>query len=168
MRVFLAVQPSDELKNALIKVMHETKKLGLGGNYVPAANLHMTLAFIGEVTDIEGIKAAMQALPPEPYRIALDGHGYFGDLLYVGVKGNQKIKKYVSDLRKELVSRGITCDRSKFEPHITIIRKVTGRRPASLPIPKQEMTVRKISLMKSEQKNGKTVYKEIFSVGGGK
>ncbi|MBQ8305832.1 MAG: RNA 2',3'-cyclic phosphodiesterase [Blautia sp.] len=164
MRVFLAVQPSDDLRNALIKVMHETKKLGLGGNYVPAQNLHMTLAFIGEVNDIEGIKAAMQAVPLEQYRISLDGHGFFGDLLYVGVKGNQKIKKYASDLKKELDKNGVSYDRSKFEPHITIIRKVTGRRPASLAIPKQEMTVKKVSLMKSEQKNGKTVYKEIFSV----
>ena len=164
MRVFLAVQPSDNIRNALIKIMHETKKLGLGGNYVPAQNLHMTLAFIGEVDDTEGIKAAMQAVPLEQYRLSLDGHGYFGDLLYVGVKGNQKIKKYVSDLRKELGNQGVSYDRSKFEPHITIIRKVTGRRPQSLTIPKEEMTVKKVSLMKSEQKNGKTVYKEIFSI----
>ncbi len=165
MRLFIAVQLSEEFRSALIKTMHDLKKAGLGGNYIPAQNLHMTLTFIGEVDSPEGVKAAMDAAPRDQFRLTLDGHGYYGDLLYVGVKGNQKLKKYVSDLRKELDRNGISYDKAKFEPHITVVRKVSGKRPASLSIPKLDMAVKRISLMKSEQKNGKTVYKEIYGVG---
>ena len=48
MRLFIAIQLSDEMKKALVACMHDLKKQGVEGNYVPAQNLHMTLAFIGE------------------------------------------------------------------------------------------------------------------------
>ena len=48
MRLFIAIRLSDEMKKALINCMHDLKKQGVEGNYVPAQNLHMTLAFIGE------------------------------------------------------------------------------------------------------------------------
>jgi 2'-5' RNA ligase len=48
-------------------------------------------------------------------------------------------------------------------PHVTIIRNMGGPWKKVSP-PKADMTVKKVSLMKSEQKNGKQVYTEIFSV----
>ena len=62
----------------------------------------------------------------------------------------------------------IPYDRKKFVPHVTIIRNMGGPWKKVSP-PKADMTVKKVSLMKSEQKNGKQVYTEIFSVDlGGK
>ena len=48
MRLFIAIPLSTEMQKALVACMHDLKKQGVEGNYVPAANLHMTLAFIGE------------------------------------------------------------------------------------------------------------------------
>ena len=48
MRLFIAITLSKEMKNALITYMHQLKKQGVEGRYVPAQNLHMTLAFIWE------------------------------------------------------------------------------------------------------------------------
>ena len=47
MRLFIAIQLSPEMKKALVSCMHDLKKQGVEGNYVPAQNLHMTLALIG-------------------------------------------------------------------------------------------------------------------------
>ena len=164
MRLFIGIWPSDTINNTLIKVMHELKTQGVGGNYVPARNFHMTMVFLGEVPDAAPVKEAMARVKAEKFRLSLDGYGYFQDILYAGVKGNQKIKKYVSDLKKELSQSGIPCDKAKFEPHITLIRKMKGKRPAALTIPAQEMTVQKISLIKSEDRDGRRVYKEVFSI----
>ena len=168
MRLFIAVQLEENMKKAMIGVMHDLKKQGATGNFVPAQNLHMTLAFIGEVKDAEPVKKVMHSMPPEAFRLALDGSGFFSDLMWVGVKGNQKLKKYAADLRKALKDAGIPCDDEKFVPHITVIRKYKGKRPNGLVIPKEEMVVKKVSLMKSETKDGKTVYKEIAAVAAGK
>ena len=164
MRLFIAVDLADPMKKELVGVMHEMKKQGISGSYVPMQNLHMTLAFIGETDRIEDVKDAMVSLAVEKSRISFSEFGNFGEVFWIGIKGNQKIKKYAADLRKALKERGLPCDGSKFEPHVTLMRKCKGKRPVGLQVPKADMTVSKVSLMKSEMKDGKRVYREVFSV----
>ena len=161
MRLFIAIQLSDPMKKALVNMMHELKKQGVEGNYVPAQNLHMTLAFIGEYDDPARIKEVISRVPVPEFRLSLSDMGNFGNILWAGVKGNQKLKAYVKDLRSALDVEGIPYDRDKFVPHITLIRKYTAKRSYKVSMPKAEMMVKKASLMKSEQKNGKAVYKEV-------
>lgn len=161
MRLFIAIQLSDPMKKALVNMMHELKKQGVEGNYVPAQNLHMTLAFIGEYDDPARIKEVISRVPVPEFRMSLSDRGNFGNILWAGVKGNQKLKAYVKDLRSALDAEGIPYDRDKFVPHITLIRKYTAKRSYKVSMPKAEMMVKRASLMKSEQKNGKPVYKEL-------
>lgn len=164
MRLFIAVQLSDEMKKTITGTLHNYKKMGIKGNYVPMQNLHMTLAFIGEVTSAEGIKEAMKTVRYSPFRLSLTETGTFGDLLWIGAKGNQGMKSAVRDLRSALDAAGISYDKKEFQPHITLIRKVSGNVKKNLPFEKSEMMVKKISLMKSTSKDGKMVYTEIFSI----
>ena len=161
MRLFIAIDLSDEMKKALVGCMHDLKKQGLEGNYVPAQNLHMTLAFIGEYDDPAKVKAVIRKVPLTPFRLSLSDSGSFGNILWAGVKGNQKLKTYVKDLREALAAEGIPFDKDKFVPHITLIRKTSAKKPYQIHMPKADMMVKKVSLMKSEQKTGKVVYKEI-------
>ena len=161
MRLFIAIRLSDEMKKALVTCMHDLKKQGIEGNYVPAQNLHMTLAFLGEYDDPAKVKEVIRKVPLPEFRLALSEKGNFGNILWAGVKGNQKLKTYVKDLRAALAAEGIPFDKEKFVPHITLIRKVSAKNPYQVHLPKADMTVRKASLMRSEQKNGKMVYKEL-------
>ena len=56
MRLFIAIQLSEEMRKALVDCLHDLKKQGVEGNYVPAQNLHLTLAFIGEYRDPEQVR----------------------------------------------------------------------------------------------------------------
>ena len=161
MRLFIAIQLSDPMKKALVNMMHELKKQGVEGNYVPAQNLDMTLAFIGEYDDPARIKEVISRMPVPEFRMSLSDMGNFGNILWAGVKGNQKLKAYVKDLRSALDAEGIPYDRDKFVPHITLIRKYTAKSSYKVSMPKAEMMVKRASLMKSEQKNGRPVYKEL-------
>ena len=140
-RLFVAIQLSDEIKKAVTASLHEMKKQGIGGNYVPTGNLHLTLAFIGETKETDAVKDALKTLQYKPFKLTGAARG----------------------VRSALENAGISYEKDKFVPHITLIRKFTGNWKKA-PIPKGEMMVKKISLMKSEQKNGKQVYTEIFSV----
>ena len=164
MRLFIAVMLSEEMKKALIGVMHDLKGQGVAGSYTPVQNLHVTLAFLGEVKDPEPVKAVMDSLKVEKSRLSFDEFGNFGDCLWIGIKGNQKIKKYAADLRKGLVDAGLPCDQQKFQPHITLVRKQKGKRPQKLSVPDADMMISKVSLMRSEMKDGKRVYTEIYAV----
>lgn len=161
MRLFIAISLSEEMKKELVACMHDLKKQGVEGNYVPAQNLHMTLAFIGEYDDPAKVKRVIESVPLPQFRLGISEKGNFGNLLWAGVKGNQKLKIYVRDLRAALKAAGIPFEDDKFIPHITLIRKASSKKPYQMRLPKAEMTVKKVSLMKSEMKNGKTVYREI-------
>ena len=161
MRLFIAVQFSDEILNALVGTMHDLKQQGLGGKYTPKQNLHLTLAFLGETKQAREIREAMAAVPFEPFHLSLDGSGNFGNLIWAGVKGSQKLKGYVRDLRRQLKAAGIPFDEKDFVPHVTLVRDAASAKSYRVSVPKKDMMVRRISLMKSENKNGRMVYTEI-------
>lgn len=161
MRLFIAIQLSKEMRKALVDCLHDLKKQGVEGNYVPAQNLHLTLAFIGEYRDPEQVKQILASVPLPAFRLALSEKGNFGNILWAGVKGNQKLKTYVRDLRAALKNAGIPFEDDRFTPHITLIRKVSARSPYQVHLPKAEMEVKRASLMKSETKNGKVTYREV-------
>ena len=98
------------------------------GNYVPAQNLHVTLAFIGEYGDPAAVKEVIGRVPLPEFRLSLSEAGNFGNILWAGIKGNQKLKTYVKELRSALAAAGIPCDKEKFVPHITLIRKVSAKK----------------------------------------
>lgn len=163
MRLFVAITLSEELQKSITATLHEIKKQGIKGRYTPTQNLHLTLAFIGEVKDAEAVKAALETVTYKPFKLALSETGCFDDILWAGVNGNQGLSSAAKSVRDALSAAGIDYDRKKFIPHITLIRGVTG--PAKkVPAPKGQMMVKKISLMKSSVKDGKRIYTEIFSV----
>ena len=84
MRLFIAIPLSEEMKKALVACMHDLKKQGVEGNYVPAQNLHLTLAFIGEYDDPEKVKEVLRSVPMPPFRMSLSEKGNFGNLLWAG------------------------------------------------------------------------------------
>ena len=107
MRLFIAIPLSTEMQKALVACMHDLKKQGVEGNYVPAANLHMTLAFIGEYDDPKKVRQVLEKVPLPGFRLTLSEKGNFGNLLWAGVKGNQKLSAYVKELRAALKEEGI-------------------------------------------------------------
>ena len=161
MRLFIAIPLAEEMKKELVACMHDLKKQGVEGSYVPAQNLHLTLAFIGEYDNPAQVKKVLESVPLQPFRLSLSEKGNFGDILWAGVKGNQKLKTYVKDLRAALKAAGIPFADDKCIPHITLIRKASARKSYEVRLPKAEMMVKKASLLKSEMKGGKTVYKEM-------
>lgn len=162
MRLFVAIQLSDELKKTITGTLHDLKQKGVRGNYVPTQNLHLTLAFIGESDDPGAVKDALKGVSFKPFRLSLSEMGTFGDLLWVGVKGNQGLSSLVKTVRDSLDAGGIVYDRKDFKPHITLVRKASGSHKQAAP-PRGQMMVKKISLMKTAFKDGKPVYSEIFS-----
>lgn len=162
MRLFIAIRLSEEMNKSIAGTLHGLKQQGIRGNYVPLQNLHLTLAFIGETEDPGAVKEAMKNISWKPFKLSLSEMGTFGDLLWVGMKGNQGLSAAVKSVREALEAAGIDYDRKKFTPHVTIVRKAVGNWK-QVPAPKGEMMVKKISLMKTTFKDGKPVYTEVCS-----
>jgi 2'-5' RNA ligase len=163
MRLFIAIQFEDDILDALTDFQDDLRSIGVTGNYTRRENLHITLAFIGDYGNPDEVLEAMEQVDFRPIEISLDGVGSFGELFWVGLAENPQLAGYVKRLRRVLSEHGIPFDKKRFSPHITLIRKVSGNWK-QISAPKGDMMVKSISLMKSEQRDGKMVYTEIFSV----
>lgn len=173
MRLFIAINLTGEIKDYLMSAIQELKKDASKGNFTHRENLHLTLVFLGELSAEKTgvIKSAMNHINSEPFRLSLSGFGKFkrnsGDIHWAGVDKSKALLTIQKQLTDELEKAGFTLENREYAPHLTLGREVRLADPSgniyeSLPAATQEMTVSRISLMKSERINGKLVYSEIY------
>ena len=163
MRLFIAVNLSDEMKDSLIRMQNALYDRGARGNYTPEENLHLTLAFIGEYPDAQPVLDALSAVAFRPFELSLEGMGRFGDLCWAGMRDSVPLTAVVRRLRRALAENGIPFDKKRFSPHITLIRKASGALPGIVPAP-ASMTVTALSLMRSDRGRNGMIYTELGSV----
>ena len=74
MRLFIALEPSPEFREVLAELQGRLKAAGVEGRYLDPANLHLTLAFIGEwAEDVTPLLPTVL----EPFSITLIPCGHF-------------------------------------------------------------------------------------------
>ena len=159
MRLFIAINFDDSIKNALAEMQESMRRQGIRGNYTRMENLHLTLAFIGEYGDPDAVNEVLTSVPLEPFHLTLQGYGSFRNLYWAGLEDSDKLSAYVKRLRHALAEHRIPFDR-KYSPHITLVRQAPAE-PPRLRVPSASMEVRRISLMRSERGKNGMVYTEI-------
>lgn len=163
MRLFLAIALSEAMKNALLDVQDEIYDGGVRGNFTNEENMHLTLAFIGDYPDAQPVLDALSAVSFTPFEIQLDGLGCFGELWWAGLKSSAPLEALARRLRRALAERQIPFDNKRFSPHITLIRRASGR-PPCLAIRPESMRVERVSLMRSERGKNGMIYTELGAI----
>ena len=170
MRLFIAFKLSDKARNALIDYQNYLKSKGIRGNYSTRENLHITIAFIGEV-DIKTfsmIKEAIKGYQFERVNINVNGVGAFNESIHACVDKSTIVDKIALDIRKILDSIGVDYSKSKFKSHITILRQPN----MSLKEAIEERSINfkeeldEIILYESTRINGKLTYIEKLNLEG--
>lgn len=168
MRLFIALPFAEEFKGELIRVQNKMRQNGVRGNFSRSENLHVTVAFLGEVDDPEPALKTLQSVPLPDLTLKSGRLGNFGELLWVGLQKNLVLEQYVKDVRAALDKAGVDYDRKKFRPHITLVRRADW--PYSMQVedladtPRCSMNVERVVLMKSERLNGKLTYTPVGEV----
>ena len=160
MRLFVAVNLSDEMKDALISAQDAMYDRGVRGSYTPEENMHLTLAFIGDYPDAGPVLDALSAVSFTPFDIALEGMGCFGDLWWAGIAESAPLASVVRRVRRALAENAIPFDRKRFSPHITLIRRASGKLPG-IELRPASMTVGAVSLMRSDRGRNGMIYPEL-------
>ena len=163
MRLFIAIQLSDEMKAALIDAQNLLYDRGVRGNFTPEENMHLTLAFIGDYPDAEPVLDALSKLSFAPFELSLEGMGCFGRLWWAGLEESAALTALAHRVRRALAEREIPFDRKRFSPHITLLRRAAGRLPGA-ELPPASMTVAAVSLMRSDRGRNGMIYTELGAV----
>jgi 2'-5' RNA ligase len=106
------------------------QKAGLRIAWVPPANFHVTLKFLGSVEEelLEGVAERLQKVarrPPLEARVACLGafpSTIEPKVLWVGVDGGEPLLALAAQLEAEMVELGLEREERLFHPHITVGR----------------------------------------------
>ena len=166
MRLFIAINLSEEMKESLMDIQDAMRDCGIYGKETVPENMHLTLAFIGDYDDPDYVKRIINSIDIRPFDISLSGVGAFRDLWWVGIENSPPLQAVVRKLRRALSDAGIPFDRKRFKPHITIIRRAEGdfTNVSSSELEAYtnvSMTVDHISLMRSDRGKQGMVYTEL-------
>ena len=124
LRLFVGIGLPPELKLRLSLLYSALPK----ARWVDPGNLHLTLRFIGEIS--EGVAAdvdeALARLRARRFELQLAGTGVFGGErprnLWVGVERNPDLVALRDKIEQTLTRTGLPPEPRKFSPHVTLAR----------------------------------------------
>ena len=167
MRLFIAIPLSDAARDAVLRIQNTFRTAGVRGNYTSRENLHLTLAFIGEYSDPDGVLDALETVEFAPLSLVMERLGRFDDLWWTGFADSPELTALVKRLRRTLAEAGIPYDRKKFLPHVTILRRADVPARAGLPPiwpEPQRMTADRVVLYQSTRGKNGMIYTELGSI----
>lgn len=177
MRLFVAVNLTEPCKKALLAVQRDLLARADAGRAMPAAQLHLTLAFIGESDRPAKATACLAGLAAGPATIEIAGVGRFGRggeiLVWAGLRPCMILEALAADVRRRLLTGGFAVDPKPFRPHLTLARRVVLHSEADWAAFERAwpadrtlctMEAERVSLMESALENGKLVYSEVTGI----
>ncbi len=132
MRTFIAIDLPQEIKEELARLQALLKKSGADVKWVTPKNIHLTLKFLGEISEdtcakiasvIEGVAAKTA-----PFAISLASLGAFPKIQFPRViwvalsNGDKETQLLAENLENSLEKLGIPKEERAFSSHITIGR----------------------------------------------
>ncbi len=175
MRVFFALDPEDFTRRAI-----DDWRAGeaLVGRPVPAANFHLTLAFIGDLAnaELERLCQRVDRLCEEADFAAvdtvLDTTGYWArpGIWWLGPSDTPNTVTALAERLRGIGSRyGGRADRKPFQAHLTLSRHCELPPPAPLVAPNFTLQCLDFSLFESRQGRGGVSYHPLatWSLGVG-
>ncbi|MGE5197915.1 MAG: RNA 2',3'-cyclic phosphodiesterase [Deltaproteobacteria bacterium] len=170
MRAFIAIELTEEVRNALRNLQERLKASQADAKWVEPENIHLTLKFLGDITEeqLSKIIAILDnvAADTEIFLIRISCLGAFPKkdfprVIWVGIDtGEKETKELAKALENKIEKIGIPRENRPFSSHITIarIRSSVGRDKLVRELDNlgdyfketpQEMRVAKITLFKS-------------------
>lgn len=177
MRLFLAIDLSEEAKEAVEKLKSELKGIK-GVKLVSKENTHLTLKFLGEVSDnkAEEISKSLSLIKFKPFKVSISKLGVFPNenriqVLWVNAEPEQPL----FDLKKQIdEALPRFKDDHKFSSHITFARikyiandsdKKKILDILRKPVEKTEFLVNKFTLYKSDLQPAGPIYEVVKEFG---
>jgi len=128
-RIFFALWPDAETRRALVRATRSVVRRS-GGRATPPDNLHVTLAFLGPVTEalLERVRRVPPLLSPH-FELIFDRLGFWRGSRALWVSPRrvpQALVALEANVWEGLVEAGFERERRPYQPHITMARKAKG------------------------------------------
>jgi 2'-5' RNA ligase len=164
MRLFFGLQPSRQ--ESLDIAAWRDRVFPPLDRPVPVANLHITLAFLGNVAEekLELLGQAVDDIPTSPFSVILDELGYWSKprILWLGTETTPgALKELVRHIKRAGRSAGIPIEKRKYQPHVTLARNCKTPPPASVEPPAFKIEFDRFLLFESVNVKGGVRYDPV-------
>lgn len=165
-RVFFAIVPPPAAQSVLAELARSIAPR-VKGRPVPVDNMHLTLAFVGAwpASRMPDLHAAGAAVRGEPFRLTLDTLGGFrrSGIAWLGPSHPPpQLITLAAALGDALRNEEVPYDARVFRPHVSLARRVHGRRLEEIVDP-VTWDVDAFSLMESKSQSGAVRYGALAS-----
>ena len=135
MRTFIALDLPSDFATSVAELEGELAA-SMEARYVPLHNLHLTLAFMGELQTNTQLNAAVRAIELAtsnfaPVSLHPEGLGFFGNAndatAWLGVSHTPALMNLAKSIRSELTAKGLPYSDTPFKPHITLARHANAQ-----------------------------------------
>jgi 2'-5' RNA ligase len=166
--LFVALWPEASLQQQLLA---QSAPLAALGRRIPARNLHVTLAFLGDVEEprIAVITQAIRQARPPACAFTLDQLGYFAQSRIVWAGAGvvpPELAAYQARLNQALGHAGLRSEKHGFKLHVSLLRDVEQKPARELLQTRMQLpwAVRDVALVASELASGGSRYRVLTRV----
>jgi 2'-5' RNA ligase len=182
MRLFIAIELPDSIKQGIARVQEELRKAGANAGWTRPEGIHLTLKFLGEAPEakVQEIMTVLTGAAKGSGSLNLEvaGAGAFPNaksprVLWTGVTGDTgKLASLQAAVEDAMERLGFEREARKFSPHLTVAR-ITFPKPRDnwqqviagiQDVRLGRFAAGHVSLMKSELKREGAVYTEMGRV----
>ena len=178
MRIFIALDIPEEIRTRISEYIDRARPLVTDARWARVEGLHVTLKFIGEVSEarVLEIKTALASVKAAPFAVRFEGVDFFPNanaprVFWAGVDGGAELPQLAFAVDAAIEKIGIAREAKPYYPHLTLAR--ASGRPlralqtlASNPPPEfsskfGEMTAREFFLYLSQTQKGGSRYTKL-------
>ncbi len=175
----VSVPAANSLASAVETLSRRTREAGLQAKWVPTANYHVTLKFLGftrpdaVIAVRDAVERAVAGTPPLKVKIARIGGFASLEKATVIWAGVEDLSGGLADLAARVdqatIALGYAPEARSFHPHVTLARLRESRpvKEAVLPLAEQmfgDTRVEGVAIFESETKSAGSVYKELHRI----
>jgi 2'-5' RNA ligase len=160
-RVFFALWPDDAIRAAISRATRDAVRLS-GGRPIAKERLHVTIAFLGELTTA-GLEVArgVPPIPVGPFELTFDAIGVWPESKILWLAPStmpDALGQLEERLWAALIERGFRGEERVYRPHVTLARRA---RPVESAIEPIRFPVRDLALVESFP-DGRNVHYEVL------
>ncbi|MGQ9801579.1 MAG: RNA 2',3'-cyclic phosphodiesterase [Candidatus Saccharicenans sp.] len=158
MRIFIAIDLTTGIKTELARAVRLLKPVAAGIKWVEPENYHLTLKFLGEVSEsqVEVIKAVLEDVVSRhcSFQLTVKSTGSFPPgqsrmrVIWVGLEAEPELLALQSDLEDCLGQSGFEREERPFSPHLTIGRAREPQRQDRLKAELEKLGSKEFGAMK--------------------
>lgn len=133
MRLFVALDIPGTIRAHMLEYMERARALAPEVRWARPEGLHVTLKFIGEVSDakVEQIKTALASVQAASFQVRFEGVGFFPGaksprIFWIGVEGGPPLPRLAGIVDAATHKLGISREERAYNPHLTLARAGSG------------------------------------------